>query len=159
MKFKKFIWQKIEGWRFIDLQAFNTIIDKNASKFYTKNIFLNFNTVCNSYCIGQTQSLKERISSHKSKIKNFVPFSDQFDAISTHFNLKFHSLDHHFSFYVLQSELIESFERLNMEMFFINLFKNIKINLINDDIPSIYFRISWQVCFFFFFFTHAIQMF
>ena len=42
----------------------------------------------------------------------------------------------------LQSELIESFERLNMEMFFINLFKNIKINLINDDIPSIYFRIS-----------------
>ena len=91
---------------------------------------------CNSYYIGQTQSLKERISSHKSKIKNFILFSDQFDAISTHFNLKFHSLDHHFSFYVLQSEPIESFERLNMEIFFINinLFKNIKINLIMHDV-------------------------
>ena len=90
--------------------------------------------------MGQTQDLRKRISAHRSKIRNFKPFNENFDSISTHFNLKFHDPKNHFSFFIVQQDVSDNSNRLNIEMFFINLLKKLEVKLINDVIPEIFYR-------------------
>ena len=100
-------------------------------------VYLIYCNFCNAFYIGQTEDLKKRFSAHKSKIINFKPFSNSFDSISTHFNLKFHNYLLNFSFFVIQTDIEDKSERLNIEMFFIHLLLKLEAKLINDFIPAI----------------------
>jgi len=93
--------------------------------------------LCNGFYVGQTKNFKKRFSSHKSNIKNFVPFKDPFCCVANHFNLKLHSTTKHLTFFIIKKNITWLEYRLSLESFFINLCKKLGVNLINDYIPPI----------------------
>ena len=59
-------------------------------------------------------------------------------AVSLHFNIKPHSLNHHFSFYILNEYSVDNLEqRLNNEAFIINLFVKCGNTVMNEYIPPL----------------------
>ena len=81
---------------------------------------------------------KKRIASHLSSIKNFSLYNPQsYLCVAAHFNMKEHYYMQHFSFFILITDLENATEGLNYEAFFINLFKQLNVNLRNDIIPKL----------------------
>ena len=79
---------------------------------------------------------------HINDIKTFVPFLKT-TSVSTHFNLKHHDFNKHFSFFVLRENIDMKEMRLASESFLLNLCVLLGVNLINDHIPLIndYYKI------------------
>ena len=122
---------------FIQLsKSFFLPIFDNTSCDSKNCIYVIFCSMCNAFYVGQTINIKDRMANHRSKIKNFTPFKDPFCCVAVHFNLKFHSFNT-FSFFILRQNLDVLETRLNVEVFFINLFKIHNVFLINDYIPQI----------------------
>jgi hypothetical protein len=92
---------------------------------------------CESFYIGQTNNLKNRIKSRIYSIKSFIPFHKNNSCVSIHFNLKPHNFLYHFSFCVFRHNVEDLNERLNIESFLINLFLKLKLKILNDFIPSL----------------------
>jgi hypothetical protein len=109
----------------------------NSSCNSTFLIYFIFCSFCNTFYIGQTNNLKERMYNHIYDIKNFVAYSDNTTSVSTHFNLKHHDYKKHFSFFIYKTDVIDLTFRLYSESFLLNLCKNMKVRLMNDHIPII----------------------
>ena len=85
------------------------------------------------FYIGESgKTVKKRISAHINKIKNFVPFSYHNTNVSKHFNLIGHNYLHHFRFFIFIKNCDDKSIRRNYENQLLNIFKNMKKNLIND---------------------------
>jgi hypothetical protein len=93
--------------------------------------------LCKGIYVGQTKNFKKRFASHRHKIKTFVPFEIPFCCVATHFNLKFHFNDIHLRFFIIKKNIEWLEYRLCLESFFMNLCKNLGVNLLNDYIPPI----------------------
>jgi hypothetical protein len=94
--------------------------------------------LCKMYYIGQSNNLYNRINTHISKIKNFTPFSNNnSNCVSNHFNLKLHNYELHLNFFIIHTDISNLKDRLNIEKFYIHLFKRLDVNIINDFIPFI----------------------
>jgi hypothetical protein len=101
-------------------------------------VYIIFCSLCNAFYIGQTICIKDRIYNHIYNIKNFTPYtSNDYKCVSIHFNLKFHNFKHHFSYFIIKTNLEDLEARLNVESFLINLCVKMNIKVINDFIPEI----------------------
>ncbi len=65
-------------------------------------------------------------------IRNFTA-----NCVSNHFNLKAHNYKLHLNFFIIQTDVYNLRDRLNIEMFYIHLFKRLNINIMNGFIPII----------------------
>ena len=90
----------------------------------------------NTYYIGETKCIKNRISQHINDIKNFIMYK-KYTCVSLHFNLKNHNYKEHFSFFVFERSLEDRELRELKEKSLIFLFKKLNMNVLNDYIPSI----------------------
>ena len=87
----------------------------------------------NTYYIGQSKnSAKIRIGSHLSDIRTFDPLLKQ-KNISFHFNLRGHNFLEDFSFFVFLKDCDDNDIRVNLETQLILIFKNLNMNLLNDE--------------------------
>lgn len=94
--------------------------------------------LCKSFYIGQTNCFKSRFNNHLSCIKNFKPFSVTYNnPVSNHFNLRGHNYLRNLSFFIIQKDILSLENRLTTESFFINLFKKLGMEILNDFIPKI----------------------
>ena len=84
----------------------------------------------NYFYVGQTIDIGQRIKQHIVDYLQFIIFK-KFTSVSIHFNLKNHIFIQHFSFYVINSK-IDKDKLLNNENYYINLFKSLNMNLMND---------------------------
>ena len=92
---------------------------------------------CFSFYVGETSNLKDRIYNHLYSIKKFEPFNEKkFTVVCAHFNSKGHNWVNDIVFYVIKIGLNDRELRLKYETFFINLFRKLNINLMNDYIPD-----------------------
>ena len=108
------------------------------SNCQSKNIiYIIYCSFCNTFYIGQSKDIKQRIYKHLYDIKTFIPFSSNISSVSIHFNLKFHDYKHHFTFFVIKKDIVNLEERLNRESFLINLCKKLGVKLMNDHIPIV----------------------
>ena len=115
----------------IPIQSFSSCNSKNA-------IYIIHFKLCSAFYIGQTVEIKQRIYTHIYSIKNFSPYLNNNTCVSTHFNLKPHNWQLHFSFFVLYTDDVDNLQkRLNNEAFIINLFIKCKCKVLNDYIPPI----------------------
>ena len=86
--------------------TFNLPILSYSSCNAKNAVYVIYCSFCSSFYVGKTKDIRARISTHRSKIKNFVPFNDSFNSEPTHFNLKFHNFNKdHFSFLIVQKIL------------------------------------------------------
>jgi hypothetical protein len=109
-------------------------ISENTSCNSKNVIYIIFCSFCNTFYLGQSNCLKDRIYSHIYDIRKFkYPFKE-FKSVAVHFNLKYHDYKKHFSFFVLRKDLDN---RLIIESFLINLCKKLEVRLMNDHIPEI----------------------
>ena len=96
--------------------------------------------LCNFvFYIGQTNCISNRIYSHIRDIINFKRFSNNMDkCIAKHFNLINHNYMKHLVCFIVIKDVEPLEKRLMYESFFINLFKRLNINLLNEKIPKLY---------------------
>ena len=95
-----------------------------------------------TYYIGETSNFRKRILKHCSDIRTFVAFY-KYTCVSIHFNHTFHlnfqNLSVLFEFYFFDSYNLDTkSKRLNKENQIINLFLELNMNVINDDLPNKY---------------------
>jgi hypothetical protein len=100
-------------------------------------IYFIFCSFCNTFYVGQTKNLKERMYKHIYDIKKFIAYSKNTTSVSIHFNLKHHDYTKHFSFFVYKNEINDLTLRLNSESFLLNLCKKLDVKLMNEHIPLI----------------------
>jgi hypothetical protein len=95
--------------------------------------------LCNSFYIGQTVKIKDRIYKHLYDIKKFVPYTSKQHntSVSVHFNLRHHNFYRDFKFMIFKKDIMELRGRLKIESFLINIFKDLNLDLMNDHIPLI----------------------
>jgi hypothetical protein len=87
----------------------------------------------NTYYIGQSgQSLKKRVGAHISNIRTFKAFY-KMTNVSSHFNKFGHDYENCFSFYVFLKDCVDVKLRLCYEKQLIHIFKNLNLNLMNDE--------------------------
>ena len=80
-------------------------ISENTSCNSKNVIYIIFCSFCNTFYLGQSNCLKDRIYSHIYDIRKFkYPFKE-FKSVAVHFNLKYHDYKKHFSFFVLRKDL------------------------------------------------------
>ena len=91
--------------------------------------------ICNNFYIGQTQNIKNRISSHINTILNFSPFVLNSTCVARHFNKRLHNLQDHFSFIIFKENINDFNTRLRLESQLINLVRMIDSSIINKDFP------------------------
>jgi hypothetical protein len=94
-------------------------------------------TKCKVFYIGESyRTVKERIGEHINSIINFVPYFYLCTPVSTHFNLKNHSLNN-FKFYIYKKDIFDDKERFNIESRTIKLiqthYNNKVLNLYCND--------------------------
>jgi hypothetical protein len=92
---------------------------------------------CNTFYIGETSSFRRRFLQHCNDIKKFIPYY-VYTSVSIHFNLKGHNLNNDIAFFIFDSNLNNNTYRFNVESQLINLFKDLKMKLINSDITDKY---------------------
>ena len=112
-------------------------IFSNSSCDSTNLIYFIFCSFCNTFYVGQTNNLKKRMYKHIYDIKKFIAYSNNTTSVSTHFNLKHHEYNKHFSFFVYKNGIDNLTLRLNSESFLLNLCKKLDVKLMNEHIPLI----------------------
>ena len=112
-------------------------IFSNSSCNSENLIYFIFCSFCNTFYIGQTHNLKQRMYKHIYDIKKFIAYSNNTTSVSTHFNLKHHDYSKHFSFFVYRNKIDNLTLRLNSESFLLNLCKKLDVKLMNEHIPII----------------------
>jgi hypothetical protein len=114
--------------------SFNLPLYTKSSCNSTGIIYVIKCVLCNNvYYIGESgNSVKTRLSSHISKIKNFSPFSPSNTNISKHFNLLGHNYLQHLKFFILIKNCDDKTIRRNYENQFIRIFENWNLSLLND---------------------------
>jgi hypothetical protein len=123
---------------FINLtEKFILPISENSDCKSENIIYIIFCSFCNTFYIGQSECLKDRMYNHMYNIKKFnYPFTE-FKSVALHFNLRYHDYKKHFSFFVLRKNIENLEERLIIESFLINFCKKLGVRLMNDHIPEI----------------------
>ena len=120
------------------LNRFPLFCLKNSTCSSENCIYLIKCKLClNYFYVGQTIDIGQRMKQHISDSLSFVTFV-KYTSVSIHFNLKNHNIFEHFSFFVINSNLLK--EKLTSnENYYINLFKNLNMNLMNEKhkIPDI----------------------
>jgi predicted GIY-YIG superfamily endonuclease len=112
-------------------------ISENSDCKSKNVIYIIFCSFCDTFYIGQSECLKDRIYNHVYDIKKFnYPFT-KFKSVAVHFNLKYHDYKKHLSFFVLRKDIKDLEERLIIESFLINFCKKLGVRLMNDHIPEI----------------------
>jgi hypothetical protein len=127
----------VEETDFIKINNFLFPIQSKSTCTSKGIIYIIFCSFCNTFYIGQSECLKDRMYNHIYDIKKFkYPFSE-FKSVALHFNLKYHDYKKHFSFFVLRKNIENLEERLIIESFLINFCKKLGVRLMNDHIPEI----------------------
>ncbi len=91
---------------------------------------------CSSYYVGQTENIKRRLSTHISNcFYNTPPKNLNTACVVEHFNNGVCSLNN-FSFLVFRADIVNKYQRLNIETMLIHLFLDLSIKLLNDKIPD-----------------------
>jgi len=99
----------------------------------------------NTFYVGQTINLHNRMTNHLRDITNFSPFKT-YTSVSTHFNLTGHEIIKHFSFFVVKFINIDKDKLLvNNENFYINLFNLLDINIYNEIIPDLKYLFKYKI--------------
>jgi hypothetical protein len=95
----------------------------------------------NYFYIGQTGCLKDRFYNHIRDITKFRRFT-HCTSVSIHFNLKDHTFFRDLSIFVIKSFTYNNHERnyqkelkirFGNENYFLNIFKKLEMNLMNND--------------------------
>ena len=95
---------------------------------------------CNSYYIGQTESLNRRLNTHiRSCSLNLCSLSTQCTGVVKHFNSNNVCAMNQFSFSVFHANIVNKFERLNVETQLIHLLIDLDIKILNDLVPDRYY--------------------
>ena len=88
---------------------------------------------CDMFYIGQTNDISNRLYDHINDIKKFRMYTFKADkCVAVHFNLKKHNFMRDFSIYIIKKDISPLRKRLMYESFFINLFNELNIKIIND---------------------------
>jgi hypothetical protein len=102
----------------------------------TGNIYIILCTLCNDFYIGETgNTIKKRISSHLTSIKQFKPFLKYTSEVGEHFNLRYHNYLKHFRFAIFKNDINSKNDRLEIENNLINLFIKFHGKVINSKLP------------------------
>ena len=99
---------------------------------------------CNMYYIGESQrTAKKRLYEHVKKIVLFkndlakaIGNLDKESELAIHFNCSFHNLNEDFEVYILNKDIDITSKRKSRETDLINIFKLLKIPLLNRKIPD-----------------------
>jgi predicted GIY-YIG superfamily endonuclease len=132
----------------IYLNNFPLYIKKN-SNCQTKNcIYLIKCKRCiNTFYIGRTNNISNRIYNHLRSIIKFIPFI-KYTVVSNHFKLVDHNFIEDFAFMIITHLEEENLNRLkNIETYYINLFKHLDMVLLNDIIPSKNYILNEKILF------------
>ena len=88
----------------------------------------------NTYYIGETNSLKERMAVHRSTIKNYNIYNSNKNncEVGFHFALKGHDPNKHFRFLIFDTNKNEKEIRLSVETDVISIFKMNNMNILNS---------------------------
>ena len=100
---------------------------------------------CNEYYIGETErSANTRFSEHIYAINSFkynisrsISNLDTKSEVAVHFNRRGHSLINDLSFSVFTKDILNLVERKSIESDLINIFKDLKIKILNKKQPKI----------------------
>ena len=121
---------------YLNLNNFILPILDNSNCKTTEAIYIIKCKLCSTYYIGQTSNFYNRLLKHIYDIKSFIPFTC-FTTVSNHFNIRNHNLKDHFTFYILQTNHLDTTaKRHNVENHIIHLFLALNIKILNDFIPN-----------------------
>ena len=95
--------------------------------------------LCDSYYIGQSTNCKHRLATHIRGSKLNITTFSSCTTVVNHFNSPNHLFENHFTFYIFRHNIIDKFDRLNLETQLIHLFLDLGCNLINVQIPDRYY--------------------
>jgi predicted GIY-YIG superfamily endonuclease len=90
---------------------------------------------CNIYYIGESsRTLRERLSEHLNKIKNYALFKDKPNEteVSLHFSSTKHSIKDDLRINVLRKNISDNYIRKNMEMDLLNVLLAMDVKIINE---------------------------
>ena len=135
---------------FIKLNNFYFPMITNSSCDSKGCIYIIVCLLCkNTYYIGETQSIKERMSTHRSTINNFDIYNTDKNKyeVGYHFALRGHRIKDHFRFLIFDKNIFEKEDRLSKETDVINLFKNNNMFILNSKSKQPYHCTKKSLCF------------
>ena len=126
----------------IMLNNFPLYVKKDSTCTSLDCIYIIKCSLCNTFYVGKTNNIKKRLYNHLNDILKFKQYIN-YTNVSIHFNLKDHNIFKHFSFIIINNftktdHLDSNFDNiiLSNETYYIHLFKELNMNLLNDIIPN-----------------------
>ena len=124
---------------FIKFNDFIIPLQSNSSCNSKDIIYIIICNLCNSLYIGQSQSLKKRMTTHiRGCTLNIKDYSSCVCVVN-HFNLIGHKASQNFEFVIFKSNISVKWSRLNLETQLINLALKQNVKLINILIPNLFY--------------------